>query len=314
MIELTQFQAAQKRIAPHVRRTPMLLAHPLKSDLVHGASLYLKLEQLQISGSFKARGAVNKLLSLGSDVRGLVTASGGNHGLGVAYAGWLKHLPTTIFLPNGTPAAKAAKIKSWGAEVQIHGNFWDEANAAAIEFAKQNGLAYLHPFADATVIAGQGTIGLEMLEDVPDLDVVVVAIGGGGLISGVSSALKLLKPNIEIIGVEPVGAPTLTNSLQAGEVVSLPSISTKVGTLAPGRTGEINFDIIAQTVSRIELITDEDMEMAQNWLWQELGMVSELSGAAALAAVLTGKVQVTPEQKVAVLICGSNTDLEFING
>ena len=310
-VELEDVLAARSRIAPYVRRTPLLAARPLKSGVAADWSLYLKLEQLQISGSFKARGAVNKLLSLGETAHGLVTASGGNHGLGVAYAGWLRGLPTTIFLPNGTPPDKAAKIAEWGARVIHEGQVWDEANRAAQAFAEQHGLTYIHPFADPVVIAGQGTLGLEILEDAPDLDTLVVAIGGGGLIAGVSTAVHALKPSLNIIGVEPVGAPTLYQSLQAGQVVELATISTKVGTLAPRKSEPLNFDIIARHIAEIVLVSDEEMAQAQSWLWQELGLVSELSGAAALAALLTGRVTPRPGERVGVIICGSNTDLAF---
>ncbi len=310
-IELAEFQAARQRIAPYVRRTPLLAARPLKSAVARDWQLYLKLEQLQISGSFKARGAVNKLLSLATTPAGLVTASGGNHGLGVAYAGWLKQLPTTIFLPHGTPADKVNKMAGWGAQVVMEGQFWDEANMAALEFAERHKLTYIHAFAEPVVIAGQGTIALEMLEDLPELDVLVVAVGGGGLISGVAEAARQIKPGIEVIGVEPVGAPTLYESLRAGKPVALAEITTRVGTLAPRKTEQINYDIISRQVSRIVLVSDEEMAEAQNWLWQELGLVSELSGVAALAGLLTGRIEPGQGQNVGVIICGSNTTVQF---
>ncbi len=182
MVELQDIQAAQSRIAGYVRRTALVEARPVRQPLVDGALLYLKLENMQISGSFKARGAVNKLLCLPGDqvARGLVTASGGNHGLGVAYAGWLAKAPVTVYLPKNTPPIKAEKLKNWNANVIFEGNVWDEANRTAMETAEREGRTYVHPFADPTVIAGQGTIGLEIVEDLPEVDVVLVAIGGGG--------------------------------------------------------------------------------------------------------------------------------------
>lgn len=311
---LQEIEVARQRIGPYVRRTPLLAARPLKSELAKDWNLYLKLESMQITGSFKARGAVNKLLSVGQTAareHGLVTASGGNHGLGVAYAGWLSGRPATIYLPTSTPQDKADRIASWGATVVRHGQVWDEANAAAIEHAEREGMIYFHPFADPLVIAGQGTIGLEMLEEMSGLDLLLVAIGGGGLISGVALAATALKPDITVIGVEPTGAPTLYESRRDGRLVELAEITTKVGTLAPRKSDDLNLGIISQTVREIVLVTDEEMALAQQWLWLELGIVSELSGAAALAALLTDRVRPAPGQNVGVIICGANTDLQF---
>src|SRR6266568_7335298 len=280
------------------------------TDRGDAQNLYLKLECLQITGSFKARGAVNKLLSLTSEqlAHGLVTASGGNHGLGVAYAGWLAKVPATIYLPRSTPLVKAQMLESWGARVIFAGAVWDEANHAALQAAEQEGLNYFHPFADPLVIAGQGTIGLEILEAAPGIDTLLVAIGGGGLISGVSTAARSLKPGIKVIGIEPVGAPTLYESLRAGKVVELPQITTTAGTLAPRRSAPINLEIIRQNVDEIVLVTDEEMREAARWLWFEMGVAAELSGAAAVAALLAGKVSPKQSEKVCALVCGAGTD------
>ena len=228
MVSLTDVQAASVRIAPHVRRTPLMHAAALK-NAPNGSTLWLKLEHMQVSGSFKARGAVNKLLSTPTETlqRGVITASGGNHGLAVAYTGWLAKVPVYVYLPHNTPPSKAEKLRVWGAEVVMHGAVWDDANAAAQARAEQDGLTYVHPFADPLVIAAQGSIALEVLEDLPQVDTLLVAIGGGGLISGVSLAAKALKPSVRVIGIEPVGAPTLKESLAANAVVSLPVISTR---------------------------------------------------------------------------------------
>src|SRR5947209_7924389 len=173
LIELKDIQAAQQRLAGYIRRTPLIEAKPVKQQVGEVKELYLKLENLQITGSFKARGAVNKLFSLPPEqvARGIITASGGNHGLGVAYAGWLARVPTTIYLSHNTPLSKAQKLESWGAKVIFEGAVWDNANRAALEAAEREGQAYFHPFADPAIIAGQGTIGLEMLEDEPGIDV-----------------------------------------------------------------------------------------------------------------------------------------------
>ena len=310
MLTLQDIQSAQVRIADHVRHTPLVEAKPVKQPITQARSLALKLECLQISGSFKARGAVNKLLSLPTQQvqRGLVTASGGNHGLGVAYAGWLAHAPVTIFLPHGTPLTKIQKLEHWGARVIVEGNVWDEANQAALRAAEQEGWNYFHPFADPFVIAGQGTLGLEILADAPDIDTLLVAIGGGGLIGGISLAARALKPGIKIIGIEPVGAPTLYESLRAGEIVELPQVTTVAGTLAPRRSAAINLELIQQHVNEIVLVTDEEMREAARWLWFEMGIAAELSGSASIAALLAGKYSASPSEKVCALVCGAGND------
>jgi threonine dehydratase len=310
MIALQDIQAAQARIRNYIRHTPLVEAKPVKQPVCQAEALYLKLECLQICGSFKARGAVNKLLSIPPQQlqHGLVTASGGNHGLGVAYAGWIAKVPVTIYLPQSTSLAKAHMLESWGAKVIFEGAVWDEANRAALQIAEQEGLNYIHPFADPTVIVGQGTLGLEILADAPDIDTLIVAIGGGGMISGVSIAARSVKPGIKIIGVEPVGAPTLYESLRAGKVVELPHINTAAGVLAPRSSAAINLEIIQQNVDDIVLVTDAEMREAARWLWFEMGVAAELSGAAAVAALLSGKVSPAPTEKVCALVCGAGTD------
>lgn len=310
MINIQDIQAAQARIRNYIRHTPLVEAKPVRRPVRQVQTLYLKLECLQICGSFKARGAVNKLLSIPPEQlrRGLVTASGGNHGLGVAYAGWLAKVPVTIYLPQSTPLAKARLLESWGAQVIFEGAVWDEANRAALQAAEQDGLNYIHPFADPDVIAGQGTLGLEILADAPDIDTLVVAIGGGGLVAGMSIAVRGIQPGTKIIGVEPTGAPTLYESLRAGRVVELPHITTAAGTLAPRSSAAINLEIISRHVDHIVLVTDEEMREAARWLWQEMGVAAELSGAATLAALLSGKVTTTPTEKVCALVCGAGTD------
>jgi threonine dehydratase len=309
MVDLADIAAARLRIAPHVRRTPLLDAGPLPGG-ERGSRLSLKLENLQVTGSFKARGATNKVLSLpeAQVARGLVTASGGNHGLGVAFAGRLAGAPVTIYLPANAPPAKATKLERWGARVVWEGEVWDDANAAALAAAEREGWTYVHSFADPAVIAGQGTIGLEILEDAPGTDLVLVAIGGGGLISGVATAVKKRRPEVRVVGIEPVGAPTLHDSLAAGQVVELSRISTAANTLAPRRSHELNFAIIRDTVEEVVLVTDEQMREAARWLWFEAGIAAELSGAAAVAALLAGKVRLAGVRAACAIICGAGTD------
>ena len=310
MITLQHIQEARQRVAGAIRHTPLIAASPVKHHCNEAQSLYLKLENMQVTGSFKARGAVNTVLSLPAEqvARGLVTASGGNHGLGVAYAGWLAKVPVTIYLSLNTPVTKARKLEQWGARVIYKGDVWDDANRAALDVAEREGLTYVHPFANPTVIAGQGTIGLEILEDLPDVDVLLVAVGGGGLISGISVAAKAIRPDIQIIGIEPVGAPTLYESLRAGHVVELPEIRTAANTLAPRMSAALNLEIIQRNVDEIVLVTDTEMREAAQWLWFEMGVAAELSGAAAVVALLTGKAHAQPSQKACALVCGAGTD------
>lgn len=308
MFRLADLEAAAARIASQVRRTPVLDVK-LPAGPGRPESVALKLENLQVTGSFKARGAANKVLSLPAspEVRGLVTASGGNHGLGVAFAGGLAGLPVSIYLPANVPPAKAEQLERWGAELIWAGEVWDEANDAALAAAERDGLTYVHPFADPAVIAGQATVGLEILAQRPETDVVVVAIGGGGLSSGVCLAVKALKPSARIVGVEPVGAPTLFESLAAGRVVELAEVRTAANTLAPRRSHETNFAILREHLEKIVLVDDDEMREAARWLWRETGVAAELSGAATLAAILTGKLGLSPRDRVSAVVCGAGT-------
>jgi threonine dehydratase len=309
MLSLADVRAAATRIAGKIRRTPLVASGPAKRPLGEGIVSF-KLECLQVTGSFKARGAINKLglLSKAELERGLVTASGGNHGLAIAYAGWLVGRPSTIFVPENVSPAKAAKIKEWGAELIVTGKVWDEANRAALKHVERTGATYVHPFADPAIMAGQGTIALELFEQDPEIDTLIVAIGGGGLISGIATAAKALNPKMRIIGVEPFGAPTLHASLAAGRVVTLREITTKVPTLAAGRTDEVNFEIVQRHVEEIVLVSDEEMEEAARWLWFESGLAVDLSGAASVAALLAGRVKAEAGRRVCALVCGAGAD------
>jgi threonine dehydratase len=308
-ISLSDIQAAAERIRGRVRRTPLIQAAPVHQRVTPG-DLTLKLESLQVTGSFKARGATNKVLTLSREEigRGLATASGGNHGLGVAYAGWLVGARVTIYLPANAPPAKAEKLRQWGAEVAYEGAVWDDANAAALEAAERHGWTYVHAFADPAIIAGQGTIGLEVLADAPETGVLVVAIGGGGLIAGVAAAAKAVKPGIRVIGVEPTGAPTLYESVKAGRVIELAEIRTAANTLAPRKSDALNLAIIEENVDEIVLVTDDEMRQAARWLWFEAGVAAELSGAASVAALQAGKIRLGAGEAVCALVCGAGVD------
>jgi threonine dehydratase len=309
VIPLESFRDARARVSPLVRRTPMLRLGRTR-DPRAPADLTLKLELLQTTGSFKARGVANMVSALSDDARarGLVTASGGNHGAAVAWAGWASGAPAMVFIPESAPASKEARIAAWGAEVVRRGAVWDDAHAEAERYAASHNRVYVHPFADERIVAGQGTIALEIFDDAPETDLVVVAIGGGGLIAGVAEATRHLSPRARVVGVEPVGAPTLAKSLEAGQPVTLDAIATRAGTLAPRTTAALVYEIIARTVERVVLVTDDEMLEAARWLHDEIGVAPEISGAAAMAAVLTEKVDLGAAKHPCVLVCGSGTD------
>lgn len=309
MITLDDIQAAATRIAPYVRRTPLLEVTALENPPTP-ASLWLKLECLQATGSFKARGATNRLLATpaGELARGVVTASGGNHGLAVARAARIAGVPAMIFVPTTASPAKIDKLRKWGATVEVVGSIWNETNVHALAFAERNGAAYFHPFADPLVLAGQGTVALELLEANPDLDTVLIAIGGGGLITGMSVALKALKPSVRIIGVEPTGSPTFHASLAAGEVVTLDKVTTKVATMACARTDPAVFELSRDAIDEVVLVEDAEMLDAARWLWFELGIAADLSGAAAVAALRAGRLDLDAGRKVCALVCGAGPE------
>ena len=307
-ITFADIEKAAERIGGRVRRTPCLRTRFIRNPLRPGPTM-LKLECLQVTGAFKVRGANNAILQLDDDAlsRGVITASGGNHGLAVAYAAHASGCPAVVYLPGNSPTDKADRARAWDAEVVTEGEVWDDAERAALARAERDGLAYIHPFAHPHVIAGQGTIGREMLKQSPDIDVIVAGIGGGGLISGVALAAKAMKPEIKVIGVEPVGAPTLSRSLAEGGLVTLEAIETSANTLAPRRSAELNLGIIKEHVDDIVLVTDDEMRAAAQWLWFEMGQAVELAGAAAIAAIQTNRIGASDAQCVAAIVTGNGT-------
>ncbi|MBN9315674.1 MAG: threonine/serine dehydratase [Devosia sp.] len=310
MVEIDDIRAAERRIAGNVRRTPVMQATALRHGFDGGYDLWLKLELLQATGSFKARGATNKLLSLDKAAlaRGVVTASGGNHGLATARAGQMAGVTATIFLPTNAAPSKIEKLKAWGADVRIVGSAWHESNEAALAFQRETGAAYFHPFADPMVVAGQGTVGLECLEQIAGLDTILVAMGGGGLVSGVSTALKALKPSVRVIGIEAEGSPVLLRSLEAGRNIALDRVTTSVATMACAKTDEAIFEAVRARVDEIVLVSDDEMRAAARWMWFELGIAADLSGAAAIAALQMGRVKPASEAVVGAIICGAGPD------
>ncbi len=302
-------KAAADRIRPFVRRTPVLaLDHCAGFDIRNPFTL--KLECLQVSGSFKIRGAVNRVKSLAPDriANGLVAASGGNHGLATAYVARQAGVPATVFLPKNASPVKEQKLRKWGADVRYEGTVWDEAHEAALVFAGERDAFYMHPFADDAIVSGQGTVGLEMVEQIPDADLYIVAIGGGGLITGLSQVVKAVKPGARVIGVEPVGSPTLHACFAAGRVVRLPEVTTKVATMACGRTDESIYETARRHVDEVVLIEDADMQRAAELLWFEFGVAADLSGAASLAALMAGAVKPHAGARIAGLVCGAGID------
>ncbi|MBI3724106.1 threonine/serine dehydratase [bacterium] len=300
--------AARERLKGYVRTTPVI-----EWTSAAGIRVHLKLEQLQVGGSFKARGAFNRLLSTpASELEaGVVTASGGNHGLGVAVAAKRTGAPATVFLPASAPRSTEQRLLRLGAKVVRGGASWDDAWALAVEHSEKQGGLLVHPFEDPLVVAGQGTIGLELVEQVPSLDLAIVAIGGGGLISGVGVALKARKPAVRLVGVEPTGADSMKQSVAAGRIVTLDRVTTIAGTLAPRAPGPLTLSLSQKHVDEIVLVEDREMLEAVSLLWEEVRLLVEPAGAAALAALTTGRVAPRDARSVAVLLCGANLDEEL---
>jgi len=311
-IPLDDLRQARERIQPYVRHTPMLPLPALRGDLP--AALRLKLENLQITGSFKARGVFNTLLQLSpaERERGVVAASGGNHGAALAYGAWRLGLPATIFLPERASADRVARIAAWGAQVIKHGAVWDDAHARAIEHAAAAGSTYVHPFDAERTLIGQGTLGLELLDDVPELDCVLIAIGGGGLIAGMAAAIKQLRPQTRIIGVEPIGAASMHHAVAAGQVLPLPEVRTIADTLAPRAVCARTLVLTQQYVDEIVTVSDAHMVAAMRWLWAECNQLVEPAGAAVIAALQTGAVEIGAYSHPVALICGGNAAVESV--
>jgi threonine dehydratase len=310
MITIADVEAARRRIAPHVRRTPVMALAQTRDGLAGADRVTLKLECLQVAGSFKARGAMNRLLGRNKKPpkAGLVTASGGNHGLAVARTAYVLGIPAMVFLPRTVSPEKVERLREWKAHVDIVGHVFDQANAAAMDYAGQTEALYIHPFADPLVVAGQGTLGLDILDDIPDVDTVLIAIGGGGLMAGVATAMRARKKGVRLIGIQATGAPSMKASLEAGHVVTLDTVTTKVATLAARRTDERVFELIRPLIDHVALVSDEEMAEAARWLWFELGIAADLSGAATIAALRSGRLDLRAGEHVCALICGAGSE------
>ncbi|MCE9630391.1 MAG: threonine ammonia-lyase [Planctomycetia bacterium] len=312
-VSLADIRGAQARIDGRVLRSPCPRSIPL-SELV-GADIFCKLDLLQRTGSFKERGACNALLLLdeAQRARGVVAASAGNHGLGLAYHGKLLGIPVTVVMPRFAPLVKVATCRRLGARVILEGDTFDDARRVALEVAARDGLKRIHGFDDAHVIAGQGTMGLEILEDVPDADAIVVPTGGAGLLAGVSLVAKSLRPGIQIIAVETAAAPSFSASLAVGRPTQVPIQPTLADGLAVGRVGDLSFAIAAPLVDRVVTVDEAEISLAVLRLLELEKTVVEGAAASALAAVVGGRCPELSGRKVVLLLCGGNIDLTLLD-
>jgi threonine dehydratase len=290
-------------IAPHLRRTPVIEIDGADIDLA-GRRITLKLELMQHSGSFKARGAFTNLLTRNVPAAGVVAASGGNHGAAVAFAAMRCGVPAKIFVPRISSPAKINRIRDYGADLVVGGERYADALAASEAWAAQSGAMNAHAFDQIETLLGQGTIGLELDEQAPQLDTLLVAVGGGGLIGGIAAWYA---GRVKVIGVEPELAPTLFKALAAGKPVDAEAGGIAADSLAPRRVGEHVFAIAARHVERVVLVPDEAIRNAQETLWRLLRVVAEPGGAAAFSALISGRYQPRPGERVGVMVSGGNT-------
>lgn len=302
-VERADIEAAGDRISPHVRVTPVLETGAGAFGIE--GPLTLKLELLQHTGSFKPRGAFSKMLASDVPAAGVVAASGGNFGLAVAYAARSLGHRAEIFVPDTSPVAKIDRVREQGADVHVIPGYYHEAALAAHERQAETGALAMHAFDQLEVVAGGGTIGLELIEQVPDVDTILVAIGGGGLIAGIAAWFR---NEVRVVGVEPEACPTMHDALAAGERVDVEVGGIAADSLGPRRVGEIAFAIAREFVHEVVLVPDDAIRDAQRRLWRETHLIAEPGGAASLAALLTGGYRPAPGERVVVVVCGANTD------
>jgi threonine dehydratase len=311
MFELTRadFERVRDRIAPHIKRTPLLTSRQLSERT--GYDVRLKAEMFQRVGSYKIRGPLNKfaLLSEPDKQRGVVCSSAGNHAQGVALAAQIHGLRAVVCMAANATPSKIAATRGYGAEVVLHGSIWDEANEKARELVRTQGLTYVHPFDDEQLIAGQGTLGLEIVQDWPDVDAVIVPIGGGGLISGVAMAVKSHNPRIRVIGVESSDGPAMQRSVQAGRVETI-ECHTVIDGLRVRRVGDINFAVVQRFVDEIVSLPDREIFDGMLWVMERCKLVVEGAAAAPVAALLQGLAKLHAGARVAVVLSGGNLNLD----
>lgn len=306
VIEREDIEAAAGRVGEHLRRTPVLEMAPGAFGIE--ASIFLKLELLQHTGSFKPRGALNRMLSAELPEAGVITASGGNHGQAVAWAAARLGTAAEIFMPQTSPALKAERMRRFGATVRVAGEYYDDALAAMRERATETGALEVHAYDQPEVVAGQGTLARELAEQAPEIDTVLVAVGGGGLIAG---SCAWYRDGVRIVSVEPRRCPTLAAALEAGEPVEVEIGGVAADSLGARRIGAIAMQLARQFVDRAVLVEDEDILEARRRLWDEARVVAEPGGAATLAALLCGAYRPRPGERVGVLVCGGNTKVDL---
>ena len=308
-LSLQDFVDARERIAPHIKRTPLLTSRQL-SELT-GYDVRLKAENFQTVGSYKIRGPLNKFAQMSDEQkrRGVVCSSAGNHAQGVALAARIYGIRAVVCMATNATPAKIAATKEYGAEVVLHGSIWDEANEKARELVRDEGLTYVHPFDDAQLIAGQGTLGLEIVQDWASVDAIVVPIGGGGLIAGVSMAAKSFNPKIRVIGVESSDGPAMKASVDAGSLQTI-DCRTVIDGLRVRRVGELNFSVVQRFVDDIVTLPDREIFDAMLWTMERCKLVVEGAAAAPVAALMKGLVKLPAGSRVAAVLSGGNVNLD----
>ena len=318
MLDLNSIEKAYERVSGVVHRTPFAYA-PILSE-ISGYEVYLKKENLQRTGAFKLRGAFNKIASLVESGKiksnmngGVVAASAGNHAQGVAFSAKHFGIDATIVMPESTPLTKVQGVKELGATVILHGSNYDEAYAYALTFGKENNYNFVHPFTDDEVMAGQGTVALEMFEEVEDLDAVIVPVGGGGLISGISATVKALHPEVKIIGVSAEGAPAMKNSYDAKKAIDTTSVRTIADGIAVRDTSPITLDYILKNVDSFESVCEDEIASAILFLLEKQKVLVEGAGAVGVAALLHGKLSLPKSSKVGVVLSGGNIDVTMLS-
>jgi threonine dehydratase len=310
-ISLPDILAARERIRASIYYSPC--PHSQMLSTLTGQRVYLKLENLQMTGSFKERGALNRIAQLtpAQAARGVIAASAGNHAQGVAYHATKRGIPATIVMPLTTPLVKVTATRGFGAEVLLHGANYEEAFAEAMRLCDEQGLTFLHPFDDPAVMAGQGTIGLELLEQIPQLEAVVVPIGGGGLIAGIACAIKESNPNIRIVGVQTARLPSMLAAVEAHHPVTIDRATTIADGIAVRRAGDLTLPLVERYVDQIVTVDEDEIAAAILVLLEREKTLAEGAGAAALAALLQHKTSLTGAH-TAVLVCGGNIDVTLL--
>jgi threonine dehydratase len=308
------FQEARSHVRPHTRHTPLLTSRVLSERT--GFDIRLKAEMFQKGGSYKIRGPLNKFAHLTGDqkARGVICSSAGNHAQGVALAARVHGIRAIVVMAENATRSKVEATRGYGAEVVLFGSIWDEANDKCKQLCQEQGLTYIHPFDDPELIAGQGTLGLEIHEDFPEADVVVVPIGGGGLISGVAMAIKGLNPKCKVIGVESSGAPGMKRSVESGRLITLDSVDCIIDGLRVKRVGEHTFQAVSRFVDDLVALPDSDIFDSMLWIMHHCKLVVEGAAAAPVAALLHGLVKAPPGSKVVCVLSGGNVNLDQLRG